>query len=287
MRLRGFEARSIRWTSCDRSLHACCLQLPLSLLSLTRSVRSLDSSAHYRPLRLLSTSVCTMSSLGRSLLPANPLHRFCWSTLPVAVRHPAGPISTCALPSRRLTSTRALSTSASTCRHSTASTGWPHAAVWLSVLAAGVWLTHSTVSADAPPRAINSKAALARQVNRAAAMGDITSLRRLLEDNPSPDTANLPHPSGWTPLHAAAANGHEEAVQLLLEYGADVNARDKYALNRRNLSTELLRSRSEFQAAINPRISCTGWTPLHYGDTTTTHVQCSVRQAARNRSMVL
>ena len=99
-------------------------------------------------------------------------------------------------------------------------------------------------------------------------MGDVAALRRLLKDNPSPDTANLSHPSGWTPLHAATANGHEGAVQLLLDHGADVNARDRYAVNRRNLSTDLLRSRSEFQAAINPRISCVGWTPLHYGHTT-------------------
>ena len=143
----------------------------------------------------------------------------------------------------------------------------------LSVLAAGMWLNQSTASADSPPRA-HISSALARQVSRAAAMGDMATLRRLLKDNPAPDTANLPHPSGWTPLHAATANGQSDAVALLIEYGADVNAKDKYAVNRRNLSNELLRSRSEFQSAINPRISCVGWTPLHYGSTTANTCTC-------------
>ena len=156
----------------------------------------------------------------RAMPSSNLLHRYCWSTLPVASRKASAALPGFAPSTRRLTSARTLATHtaassscpaihrASTSRSSTGSTGVSYAALWLSVLAAGVWLNNqSTVSADAPPRAINSKSALARQVNRAAAMGDVNSLRRLLKDNPSPDTANLPHPSGWTPLHAAAANG--------------------------------------------------------------------------------
>ena len=34
-----------------------------------------------------------------------------------------------------------------------------------------------------------------------------------------------PHP-GWMPLHEACKNGHETIVSLLLEKGADVNAKD-------------------------------------------------------------
>ena len=216
---------------------------------------------------------------------SHPLHRLCWSTLPIAQRssRPAL-LSACPFASRHWpalhTPTRSLSAStpaaAAAARRraaaTTSSAGQSYAAVWLSLLAGSAWLASSTVSADAaappppaPPRAVNSRTALARQVNRAAAMGDVAALRRLLKDNPAPDTANLPHPSGWTPLLAAAANGHDEAVAVLLEHGADVNGKDKYAVTRRNLSTDLLRSRAEFQTAINPRISCLGWTPLHYG----------------------
>lgn len=42
-------------------------------------------------------------------------------------------------------------------------------------------------------------------------------------------------PYGWTALHRAAQNGHEATVRLLLNHGADVQARDirgKTALNR-------------------------------------------------------
>ena len=33
---------------------------------------------------------------------------------------------------------------------------------------------------------------------------------------------------GWTPLHLAAGHGHLTAVQCLIQYGANVHARDKY-----------------------------------------------------------
>ena len=32
---------------------------------------------------------------------------------------------------------------------------------------------------------------------------------------------------GWTALMAAAQNGHREVVELLLQHGADANAKDK------------------------------------------------------------
>ena len=37
---------------------------------------------------------------------------------------------------------------------------------------------------------------------------------------------NAKNNDGWTPLHWASENGHEAIVSLLLEKGADVNAKD-------------------------------------------------------------
>ncbi len=211
------------------------------------------------------------------LLPVSAMHRLRWSTLPIAARAPIhaclgfGPHRSHLPASRAVRDVRAVHGDHSPV--SPPAPGWhsgasSRSALWLcAALAAGaVWFESSSASSDAaPPRAVNSKASLARQVNRAAAVGDVASLRRLLRDNPAPDTANLPHPSGWTPLLTAAANGHDEAVRLLLDHGADCNVRDKYVVTRRNLSNDLLRTRAEFQAEINPRISCVDWTPLHYG----------------------
>ena len=62
----------------------------------------------------------------------------------------------------------------------------------------------------------------------ACAKGDIEVLRGfLLNDRSMARVSNpeAPHP-GWTGLHAAAKSGHLQAVKLLLEHGADPNARE-------------------------------------------------------------
>jgi ankyrin repeat protein/uncharacterized glyoxalase superfamily protein PhnB len=60
------------------------------------------------------------------------------------------------------------------------------------------------------------------------AKGDVETLRRFLVNDPSLARATNPeaHDQGWTGLHAAAKGGHVDAVRLLLEYGADPNARE-------------------------------------------------------------
>jgi ankyrin repeat protein len=53
---------------------------------------------------------------------------------------------------------------------------------------------------------------------------DRNEFKKLLRDNP--DIANRKGPGGWTPLMYAAWYGDAEAVRLLLEKGADANARN-------------------------------------------------------------
>jgi len=70
-----------------------------------------------------------------------------------------------------------------------------------------------------------AKAGLALDVFEAAAAGDVPSLRTALAAEP--DGVRTYSGDGWTPLHLAAAFGTPEAVQLLLENGAPVDAVSK------------------------------------------------------------
>jgi ankyrin repeat protein len=62
-----------------------------------------------------------------------------------------------------------------------------------------------------------------REVMNAAQWGDVAKLRALLKQDP--DLVSSRMSEGQTPLHWAARNGHKEAVELLLAYKADVNAK--------------------------------------------------------------
>src|SRR5437762_11684967 len=59
-------------------------------------------------------------------------------------------------------------------------------------------------------------------VYESALFGRIERLRELLDEDPA--NANAWSPDGFTALHLAIFGGSEEAVRLLLERGADVNA---------------------------------------------------------------
>lgn len=60
-------------------------------------------------------------------------------------------------------------------------------------------------------------------VVEAAMVGEVDHLRALLDADPA--LRGWVSPDGWTALHGAAFFGHGEAVRLLLERGADPNAR--------------------------------------------------------------
>src|ERR1700693_4059281 len=63
-----------------------------------------------------------------------------------------------------------------------------------------------------------------RQIIKAAKSGDVAAVRTLLETDASLVGARDSDAS--TPLHCAAWKGHTELAGLLLDFGADVNARN-------------------------------------------------------------
>jgi ankyrin repeat protein len=64
-------------------------------------------------------------------------------------------------------------------------------------------------------------------LHAAVKRGDLAAMRRLLEADPGLANArSATDPRGTFPLHVAAEAGQAGAARLLLEYGADISARD-------------------------------------------------------------
>jgi len=58
-------------------------------------------------------------------------------------------------------------------------------------------------------------------MHMAAAVGDVVNIRRMVAEGAD---VNVKGPQGVRPLHEAVANGHVDAVRVLVELGADVEA---------------------------------------------------------------
>lgn len=71
----------------------------------------------------------------------------------------------------------------------------------------------------------------------AAALGDVVHLRRAIEED---DDARVRRSSdGWTPLHLAAFFGHVDAVALLIDHGAPLDAHSTNATRNTPLHAAL------------------------------------------------
>lgn len=83
-------------------------------------------------------------------------------------------------------------------------------------------------------------------VHAAASVGDVATMRLLLDRGADP---NARQAAGFVPLHAAAGNGDLEMAKLLLARGADRHARTDDGKDAAAIAAEL--GRGEFVAWLN------------------------------------
>ncbi len=67
--------------------------------------------------------------------------------------------------------------------------------------------------------------ATGRQLSEAAKVGDLATVKSIIEANPALGKAKL-DPMGMTALHTAARYGQKDVAAYLIQQGADVNAQD-------------------------------------------------------------
>ena len=109
--------------------------------------------------------------------------------------------------------------------------------------------------------------AFANPIQHAVLNGDLVGVQSELDKGVD---VNLKGLGEFTPLHYAAAFGHQEIAALLIRSGADVNAKDEkgWALlhfmavaGNKEIAELLINSGAVVHANTD-----TGWTPLHLAD---------------------
>ncbi|GLD97358.1 hypothetical protein PINS_up006042 [Pythium insidiosum] len=104
------------------------------------------------------------------------------------------------------------------------------------------------------------------RLRNAAWRGDIATVNALLRMDPDVN-ARDPLMNGWTALHRAISRGHSDVVQLLIDEGADLNARDD--MGETPLHQALTKGYVDIvlaliRAGVNVKDSSKwGWIPLH------------------------
>jgi hypothetical protein len=73
------------------------------------------------------------------------------------------------------------------------------------------------------PAHLPAEAKAEDKAHRAASNGDVQALGEEISEKR--EVVNNRDENGWQPIHEAAAGGHKQAVELLVNNGADVNTR--------------------------------------------------------------
>src|ERR1043165_1207309 len=107
-------------------------------------------------------------------------------------------------------------------------------------------LAHALVERGADVNAPAENAQRVAPVHAAASVGDIATMRLLLDRGADP---NARQHAGFTPIHAAAGNGDLEMARLLVARGADRHARTDDGKDAAAIAAE--RGRGEFGAWLH------------------------------------
>jgi len=107
-------------------------------------------------------------------------------------------------------------------------------------------LARALIERGADVNAAAENAQRVAPVHAAASVGDVETMRLLLDRGADP---NARQQAGFTPLHAAAGNGDLEMAKLLVARGADRHARTDDGKDAATIAAE--RGRGEFVAWLN------------------------------------